>query len=309
MTPDRPIPPEEILNLSPERADRLFDQLDRGVTERPALLDLSRVRADEAIVFGDSHGDWRSVVRVVEQYRQPDRRRLLIGLGDYVDRCLADCGAGGVANALYLLQLAAADPDGVVLLRGNHETVRLIPFHPESVRGELHQLWGPGGERYDRLIDLLGRGPLAAFHSAGPYFAHGGFPRGDRGADWKASFDRVDERLVAEVTWADCAASINRRGAAPAFDEADITEFLERSALTFMLRGHDPDLTGRRVLGERCLTLHTTRFYERYGGVIFARVPLDRPHLSLRDVRVEHVDTEGQRYGVPVASGGSSGLA
>ncbi len=293
---ERVVGPAEILRLSAEHADRLFDHLEAAVPTRPTLFDLSSLRGDEAIVFGDSHGDWRTVERVVDRYEDPTRRRLLIGLGDYLDRTMGDCGAGSVASALYLLQLAARDPDRVVLIQGNHETVRAIPFSPESVRGEIRELWGDDPRRYTRLIDLMGRGPLAAYHPAGPYLAHAGVPTAVAGKDWKADFDRVDERFVAEITWTDCAASRNRRGGVDPLDEARLAEFLARAGLTFMLRGHDPDLTGRRLFHERCLTLHTTRVYERFAGVIYARMPLDRPRITLRDVRVEHVETEGRRY-------------
>ncbi|MFZ0699096.1 MAG: metallophosphoesterase family protein [Thermoplasmata archaeon] len=306
---EKVIGPAEILRLPADDADRLFDLLEARVPTHPTLFDLSSLRADEAIVFGDSHGDWRSVERVVARYEDPARRRLLIGLGDYLDRTPEDCGAGAVASALYLLQLAARDPDRVVLLRGNHETVRVIPFTPESVRGEILELWGSDPRRYERLIDLLGRGPLAAFHPSGPYLAHAGIPGGDGGKDWKAAFDRVDERLVAEITWTDCAASRNRRGGVDPLDEARLAEFLTRADLTFMLRGHDPDITGRRLFHDRCLTLHTTRVYERFGGVVLARLPLDRPRISLADVRVEHVETEGQRYPAPSARPSREGRA
>lgn len=299
MAVDALILPPQILCLPPEEADALLDRLEGSVPSHPTLLDLSSVRAREAIVFGDSHGDWRTTTAVAQRYQDPSSGRMLIGLGDYVDRSPADCGTGAVANALYLLQLAAADPEHVVLLQGNHETVRVIGAVPESLRGEVRGLWGPAAERYDRLIGLLGRGPLAAFHRAGPYLAHAGFPTRTSIPPWTAAFAPADERLVAQVAWAECAASRNRRGVAPPFDERQLTEFLSAAGLTFFLRGHDPDLTGRSVFHDRCLTLHTTRIYERYGGVIYARVPLDRPLGSVRDVTIEHAETEGQRYGPP----------
>jgi hypothetical protein len=35
------------------------------------------------------------------------------------------------------------------------------------------------------------------------------------------------------------------------------------------------------------------------GGVLFAEVPLDRRIRNLRDVRVDHLETEGQEYDAP----------
>jgi len=293
------IPPSQILRLSADDADRLLGRLEDAVPTRPTLVDLSSFRGNEAIVFGDTHGDWRTSERVAARYQDPAQHRLLIGLGDYVDRSPTDCGAGAVANAFFLLQLTAHDPERVVLIQGNHETVRVIPARPESLREEVRELWGGDPQRYERLIGLLGRGPLAAFHPSGAYLAHAGFPVGGGTTGWKSAFDRVDERLVAQVAWAECAASHNRRGAAAPFGEAQLTEFLGKAGLTFMLRGHDPDLTGRPIFHDRCLTLHTTRVYERYGGVLYARMPIDRPRVTLSEVQVGHTETEGQRYARP----------
>jgi hypothetical protein len=65
------------------------------------------------------------------------------------------------------------------------------------------------------------------------------------------------------------------------------------------LRGHDPDLTGRPLYDGHCLTLHTCRVFERFGGVIVGRFPLGRPIESTRDVLLEHLPTEGQHFAIP----------
>lgn len=290
------VDPAGILKLSGDEADRLLDQLEQDVRTRPTLLDLSSFPAEEAIVFGDTHGDWRTTQAIVERYREPPRRRLLIGLGDYVDRTPDDCGAGSVANALYLLQCTAREPERVILIQGNHETVRTIPVRPESLSREVRDLWGVEPSRYERLIDLLGRGPLAAFHSSGPYFAHAGFPTGVDPRDWTGAFEPREERLVAELAWAECTASRSRRAQGTRFGEAELTSFLDRAGLAFMLRGHDPDLTGRSVFRDRCLTLHSTRVYERYGGVILGRLPLQGRTRATSEVTIEHLDTEGRTF-------------
>jgi hypothetical protein len=91
------------------------------------------------------------------------------------------------------------------------------------------------------------------------------------------------------MVWADCAASHNRRGVAPAFKEEDLLSFLAETGLSTMIRGHDPDLTRRAVYGGRCLTIHTTRFYARYGGVLLVRLPLSGTVRSSADLRIEEV--------------------
>ncbi|MGP8077236.1 MAG: metallophosphoesterase [Thermoplasmata archaeon] len=289
--------PSEILRLPASGADDLLDHLERHVPTRPPLVEIPGGTAEEAVVFGDSHGDWRSVEEVVNRFREGNR--CLVGLGDYVDRAPDDCGAGSVANALYLLGLAAEAPERVYLIQGNHEMVRRIPVRPHHLPLELATLWGPDRARYDRILGLLERGPCAAFTSNGAYLAHAGFPRGRPPTPWSAAFAHPDEECLAELAWAECDASGVRRGAALPWGRHDLEQFLGASGLRLFLRGHDPDLTGRALFGGECLTLHTCRVYERYGGVIVARLPLRSPVRTLVDVRLEHLSTEGRTFDPP----------
>lgn len=289
--------PSELLRLSAPEVDDVLDFLERGVPVRPTLVEIPTDTAEEAIVFGDAHGDWRSTEEVVKRYREGNR--CLIGLGDYVDRAPDDCGAGSVANALYLLGLAAETPGRVFLIQGNHEVVRRIPTVPHNLPDEVDELWGPDSTRYDRLLGLFERGPLAVTTSNGAYLAHAGFPRGRLPTPWTEAFVSPDDERLAEITWAECDASHIRRGAALPWGERDLDHFLRATGLRIMLRGHDPDLTGRALYGGRCLTLHTSRIYERYGGVIVARLPLRTPLRTVADLSVEHLPTEGRSYPPP----------
>jgi hypothetical protein len=291
--------PLEVLELDDSGVDELLDRLESEVPVHPALLDLPAAPRKEAVVFGDTHGDWWSTIAVAGRFLSHSTERCLVGLGDYVDRPPVDCREGSVANAIFLLQLVAEFPDRVFLLQGNHETVRRIPALPHNLPEEVDSLWGPEAERYHRILGLLERGPLAALSPSGAYLAHGGFPRRGTAATWREAFDPVSDETLLDVTWTDCAVSRIDRGIGAPFTERDLDAFFDRCGARIFLRGHDPDVTGRPVFHNRCLTLHTTRIYERYGGVIAARLPLDRAVRTLDDVRVEHIETEGQEFDVP----------
>jgi hypothetical protein len=289
--------PEEILSLTPEGADRLLDRLEKSVPVRPGFVELPSRGFHEALVFGDTHGDWRSALEVERRFRAEEGGpRCLVGLGDYVDRPPADCPDGSVGNALRLLGVAAQFPDRVFLLQGNHETVRRIPAQPHSLDREVEELWGSGGQRYSRLLALLERGPLAAGGASGVYFAHAGFPRGEISTSWRREFDDPDEERLIDLVWSDPEATRRSHGATAPWSADDLRRFLAKAGLRVFLRGHDPDLVGRPLYAGTCLTLHTTRIYERYGGVIVARVPLDRALRSVLEVEVEHLPTEGQKF-------------
>jgi len=289
--------PTEILRLSRDEADELLDRLEGRVPVRAPWVEIPDGTAGEAVVFGDTHGDWRSTEEAVKRYRGGNR--CLVGLGDYVDRAPDDCGAGAVANALFLLGLAAEAPDRVYLIQGNHELAHRIPAVPHNLPDEVDELWGPDSTRYDRILGLLERGPLAATTPNGAYLAHAGFPRGKLPDPWTRSFLTANDERLAEITWAECEASRIRRGAALPWGSGDLDRFLRATGLRLILRGHDPDLTGRPLYGGRCLTLHTSRIYERYGGVIVAILPLRTPLSTVADLVVEHLPTEGRTYPSP----------
>lgn len=282
--------PQEILQLTPVGVDRLLDRLERTVPQRTPHLSLPE--APCAIVFGDTHGDWRSSLEVVREFEAQGPGTVLIGLGDYIDRPPRDLPCGSVANALFLLMLEARSPDRVVLLQGNHETQQRIPGYPHDLPNEMTRLWGDSPGRYERLMDLLGRGPLAASSRNGAYFAHAGFPRGRLPTPWTKAFDAPDVDRLLELVWSEPQAGAGHRGAIEPWTEDELVAFLEQSSLHTFWRGHDPDLTGRSLYHGRVLTLQTTRVFRRY-GIVLAAVPLDRPLEDVAGVELRHLATEG----------------
>jgi len=289
--------PLELLRLAPDEADELLDWLEDNVPVRAPVTEITSATAEEAVVFGDTHGDWRSTEEVVRLYRAGNR--CLVGLGDYVDRAPEDCGEGSVVNALYLLSLAAEAPGRVFLIQGNHEGVHHLALVPHNLPEEVDAMWGPDSTRYDRLVGLLERGPFAVTTSNGAYLAHAGFPRGPLPSPWTEAYESLDEDRFAQITWAESDASQIGRGVAPPWGGRDLDQFLSTTGLHVMLRGHDPDLTGRPLYGGRCLTLHTCRIYQRFGGVLVAILPLRSPLRTVADLTVTHLPTEGKSYPVP----------
>ncbi|MCI4367072.1 MAG: metallophosphoesterase [Thermoplasmata archaeon] len=302
MSPNEPPSPfgvagaGSMLKLTPEGADELIDRLEAEVPAHRGVVQMDPDGVTEALVIGDTHGDWRSTEAAARRFLEDPPHRMFVGLGDYVDRSPDDCGQGSVANILYLFGLAARFPDRVFLVRGNHELNRQIPVLPHDLPEELDTLWGPDPDRYARLNALLDRGPLAATTSSGIYFAHAGF-LSDAAADWRARLDRPGEEELLWLTWAECHESRIQRGV-PRFTTTDLEKFQAVSQTKLFLRGHDPDLNGQWACGDRCLTLHTSRVFERYGGVLVGRVDLTKP-ARRESVRLEHLETEGVEFDPP----------
>ncbi len=280
-----PVRPDAIAPMEGPEVDALLDRLYPQIPTEPALVRVAPPGAETLGVIGDTHGDWRSSRTAVDWFLDSTGDRAFVGLGDYVDRAPTDSPAGSAVNALFLLSVKAAYPDRVFLLRGNHEAGRRIPFTPHTLPEEMRSRWGQDRRRYDRLMDLLERGPLAAYTPSGVFLAHGGFPSRST-APWTDRFQTVDEELLLDVLWRDAAASHVDRGLSPPFTEKDLDEFLHASGLHVFLRGHDPTVVGQSLYHDHCLTLHTARIYAEYGGILAAHVPLDRVVHSTRDIEV-----------------------
>lgn len=290
-----PSSPSEVLALDAAGADRLLNDLERRVPTRTAYIDITTRPGGSMFVLGDTHGDWRSTVEAVRAFETAGPSSVLVGLGDYVDRPPRDLPCGSVANAIYLLTVVARFPERVYLLQGNHETVRRIGVVPHTLPDEVTRLWGPNPERYDRLMGLLERGALVATAPCGAYLAHAGFPRGDLPSPWTDAVAAPDGERLLELVWAECDLSNARRGATPPWGAKDLERFLGLSGLSTVWRGHDPDLSGRPLYHGRAMTLHTTRLYERFGGVLLAVLPLDRSLGSVEDAELRHLPTETRR--------------
>jgi hypothetical protein len=287
-----PSSPPDVLRLDAAGADDLLEALEARVPRRDSCVALPALPGGRAFAIGDTHGDWLSTVEAVRACGAAGPASVLVGLGDYIDRSPVDLPCGAVANALYLLSLAARDPERVFLLQGNHETMRRIAAVPHTLPDEVERLWGRSGDRYGRLMGLLERGPLAATSASGAYFAHAGFPRGELPPRWQDAVDGREEDRLIDLVWSEPDASRVRRGVAPAWTERELEGFLGATGLSTFWRGHDPDLAGRPLYDGRAMTLHTTRLYRRYGGVLMAVLPLDHPLARVEAAELRHLSTE-----------------
>jgi protein phosphatase len=281
----RPLEPEAIERMDAREIDSLLVRLDPQISLESALVRVAPAGVQEVAAVGDTHGDWRSAERALKWFLDSPNDRGFVGLGDYVDRAPPDCPAGSAINALYLLSVKAAYPDRVFLIRGNHEAPRQIPFVPHDLPGEMAARWGNDRQRYSRLIGLLERGPLAGYTPSGVFLAHGGFPLRVP-SPWTERFRHVDETLLVELLWNRMEEADAEPGLLPPFNEPMLDDFRRAAGLNVFVRGHDPGVLGRPMYHGHCLTLHTSRIYARFGGVLAARFSLTTPVRSTADIEL-----------------------
>lgn len=290
--PLSPLEPATIAEMDGEGIDGLLARLGAHIPTEPTLSLVPEGPARTLAVIGDTHGDWRCTAQATRWFLDSPKDRAFVGLGDYIDRAPRDCPGGSAVNALHLLSLKAAYPNRVYLLQGNHEATRRLPAFPHTLPEEMAARWGEDPDRYSRLMTLLERGPLAAYTSSGIFLAHGGFPE-RLTQPWTDRFRTVDESLMADLLWRDASLSELDRGVSPPFDGTALDRFFLISGLAIFLRGHDPDVVGQRLYGDRCLTIHTCRLYRQYGGILTVHAPLAPAVRSLADVDVIPMRVDG----------------
>lgn len=177
---------EAWLDAAP-KADPFYN-LDSGYYLQPSVPFLPFAQrhlvppGTRAFFHGDLHGDIHSLLGyldslnadgVLDGFRvsKPDVR--LVFLGDYTDR-----GKHGVEVIYTLMRLKLASPDQVLLVRGNHEDLRLV-----SQYGFLQEAAGKYGRDFDvkrmvRMYDFL---PVVLYFTSGTNVIqcnHGGLEPG-----------------------------------------------------------------------------------------------------------------------------------
>ena len=170
-----------------------FLDVTRAYFKRPAIpfkpFAIKRVvpAGTEVFFHGDLHGDIHSLMACLEKLNSDGHLRgfeiartnfLMVFLGDYTDR-----GSYGIEVFYTLLRLKLANPDRVILVRGNHEDIALTARYGFLAEGRAKY-----GAAFDpvplsRIYDFL---PAVLYLGSGGDFLqcnHGGMEPGFNPAD------------------------------------------------------------------------------------------------------------------------------
>ena len=118
-----------------------------------------------SLIVGDLHGEMDSMDFILKNFRSD--QNLLVFLGDYVDR-----GEQSLELLSTLFELQASLPEGVILLRGNHEDWRMnlrYGFARELYEKGEDLLYQPLLDWYESLPLLTRIGEIVALHGGPPF--------------------------------------------------------------------------------------------------------------------------------------------
>eukprot|EP00741_Cyanophora_paradoxa_P022001 tig00021432_g21238.t1 len=266
------------------------------------------------IVCGDTHGQFHDVLTIFKKAGFPSPSQAFVFNGDYVDR-----GDDGVEVVVTLLLLKLANPRSLHMTRGNHETrfcSKAYGFADEVERkyskkvssAPLPRTPAPSPEdappqMYKPFLDVFFALPLGVRIANRILVVHGGLwaSRKDRQVlgtleDLMETPRQCEPKLkspLEEVLWSDPGRKFGLhpnefRGCGLRYGPDVLEEFLQRNALTTLIRSHEgPDTRPEMSKGyhvdipNKLITIFSAPNYLGTCGNQAAYITLSGPKLSL----------------------------
>lgn len=257
-------------------------------------------------VCGDTHGQFYDVMNIFKLNGYPSSSNPYLFNGDFVDR-----GSFSVEVILTYLLLKLSCPDGIYLLRGNHETKNMNKIY--GFEGEVKAKYD--NVVFDLFLEVFCELPLAAVIGGKVFVTHGGLPSTPDVTlkdveDIKRGCEPADSGLMSDLLWSDPqpfhGKSPSKRGIGFSFGP-DITEaFLNTNNLDLLVRSHEVKDEGYLVEhGEKCITVFSAPNYVDQMGNKGAFIHFGQdliPKFTQYEA-VEHPDIKPMAY-----AAGMSGL-
>lgn len=228
--------PDEVSSLTLSEIEELIRMASNIFETEKSLL---KVRGDDVLFVGDTHGDFSSTKRIVEIFLNR-RYDYIIFLGDYVDR-----GVSQIENLNYVLCLKLLYPENVILLRGNHETPLANLYY-----GFYHEVTRKlDKDFYDMYSVLFAKMPYIALVNDQILTLHGGI------AEYLETLQQIEkigknlvearDPLVLQILWNDPREGISgfqpsMRGPGIRVFGRDVYEkFAKENGIELMIRAHE----------------------------------------------------------------------
>lgn len=250
-----------------------------NITNRLVTLD----PFGEALVIGDLHGDFESLVTILKTSRftekmEKTREATIVFLGDYGDR-----GSKSAEVYYVVLKLKLAFPEQVVLLRGNHEAPAESLGYPHDLPLQLQIRFGEDGKMaYEKTRALSAYLYNAVFVEDRYLMVHGGVSQKVRTLqDIAQAQENHGEDVLEDLLWSDPDENVqgvspSPRGAGKLFGKNVTEKVLSHLNAKVLIRGHEPSGEGFKINhGGKVLTLFSRKgspYHNRRGA--YLQLPL-----------------------------------
>jgi diadenosine tetraphosphatase ApaH/serine/threonine PP2A family protein phosphatase len=237
---------KEFLKLSEQVVTRLATENRIVGTLRVTGRLVEAPAAGEAIIIGDLHGDFKSLVHILDesnflQHMKNRKDVLLIFLGDYGDR-----GIKSPEVYYIVLKLKTLFPENVILMRGNHEGPPDLLAYPHDLPAHLENKFGiKSSEAYSKLRELFNHLYTGVIIKDRYILFHGGVPSLATTID-DIAFAHIKhprsphlEEILWNDPWNKTKGTIaSPRGAGRLFGEDVTNKFLRLLNVKVLIRGH-----------------------------------------------------------------------
>ncbi len=239
-------------------------------------------KASKMIIVGDLHGDYQTLLKIIEKEELLDclnKDCVLITLGDYVDRGYKQLET---ITAIYLLKTLY--PGNVVVLRGNHEPpYNLIP-HPHDFPEELYMRFKDSWHTmYYLFLRSFQKIPYMAIVPGEALLVHGGPPARVLFAEtfidgFSLNTPLPDDEVLEDILWSDpidqdITYTESYRGAGKLYGEKITKKSLSLTKTKVIIRSHEPAYGGYKINHNgRVVTVFTSRVYG-LPHVTYLRIP------------------------------------
>jgi serine/threonine-protein phosphatase 6 catalytic subunit len=252
---------------------------------------LRRINSGNCYVFGDIHGDLGTLHGIIGQLKKIGGKDVIF-LGDMIDRSYLE--NGGLMTLIYILLLRSNSDMNITMIRGNHEAYSLLEFFPYELPYEVQSYFHLSNDHpvYSKFLKIFDDLPLAAIVNGKIIAVHSGFPKKFR-LGLSRSIDRKD---ILSFLWGEPVEYGIPRGPISYqvnFHHNDFKEFMEMNGLDLFIRGHDYNIKGCTVYGDRLYTIFSCSKYSSKGnqGIFLGHIIRsgDRNEIELLDYRDGHL--------------------
>jgi len=190
------------------------------------------------VIIGDIHGDLRALREILVESEIEEKIGQgwkLICLGDYADR-----GPSQVEVYSTLLELKITYPNGVFLIKGNHEATDVATFQPHDLPLHISSFY-PNNWReiYANVLRIQKLMPVAAIIEGWLLLLHGGlFPELDMKKLISPSKEEMKLILWSDPSESSAKVSPSSRGAGIRFNGEVTMEVLRNLDVKSLVRSH-----------------------------------------------------------------------